>query len=67
MWSSTRIVWDQQILLLWILLTPVFIACGLLVFATPLFLRDRNVRKADNDAVAGQTRAVTEAVERKAA
>ena len=67
MWSSTRIVWDQQILLLWILLTPVFVTCVLLVFAAPLFFRDRGVQKGDNDAITGQPRAMTDAVERKAA
>jgi len=66
-WSSTRIVWDQQILLLWILLTPVFLSSGLLVFAAPVFFRDRGIQKADNDAPAGQPRAMTESAERKAA
>ena len=35
MWSSTRILWDQQILLMWILLPPIFIACGLLALVGP--------------------------------
>jgi hypothetical protein len=49
-WSSTRILWDQQIFLLWILLPPIFLACGFLVFAAPLFFRDRAIQEADNDA-----------------
>ena len=62
MWSSTRILWDQQILLLWILLAPVFFGGALLVIAAPLFFRDRAVRDAGNDVPANQ-----ESVERKAA
>ena len=61
-WFSTRILWDQQILLLWILLTPVFLGSVLLVFAAPLFFRDRVVENADNDVPANQKSA-----ERKAA
>jgi hypothetical protein len=59
-------VWDQQILLLWILLTPVFLTCALLVFAAPLLFRDRGIQNANNDALAGQPGAMTE-TERKAA
>ena len=50
MWSSTRILWDQQILLLWILLPPVFFFSGLLVLAAPLFYREEKTPNADNDA-----------------
>ena len=66
-WSSTRILWDQQIFLLWLLLTPVFLGCALLVFAAPLIYRDQDTRKADNDAFADQTGAATETAKRKAA
>ena len=41
MWSSTRIVWDQQIFLLWILLPPIFIACGLLALVGPYLVRKK--------------------------
>jgi hypothetical protein len=60
-------LWDQQILLLWILLTPVFLTCTLLVFAAPLLFPDRHIRRADNDALAEEPSAMTESVERKAA
>jgi hypothetical protein len=60
-------LWDQQILLLWILLPPVFLSCGLLVFAAPLFYRDRAVPKADNDLVADPSELMTEGPHRKAA
>jgi hypothetical protein len=43
-WSSTRILWDQQVLLLWILLPPIFVACGFLALAAPYL-----VRKKDED------------------
>ena len=66
-WSSTRIVWDQQILLLWILLIPVFLTSALLVFAAPLFFRDQGIRKVDNNALTGQPGTITETVERRAA
>ena len=39
MWSSTRILWDQQVLLLWILLPPIFIVCGSLALAAPYLVR----------------------------
>jgi hypothetical protein len=66
-WSSTRILWDQQIFLLWLLLTPVFLGCALLVFAAPLIFRDEDTRKAEKDAFAGQTNAAPEPAKRKAA
>jgi hypothetical protein len=66
-WSSTRILWDQQILLLWILLPPVFLFCGLLVFAAPLFYRERTLPKADNDLVADRSELMAESPQRKAA
>jgi hypothetical protein len=61
-WSSTRILWDQQILLLWILLVPVFFGSALLAVAAPLFFRDGAGGSTDNDVPANQ-----EDVERKAA
>ena len=67
MWSSTRIVWDQQILLLWILLTPVFVGSLLLTFAAPLFFRNRAVQNANNDVVANQPGTMADIVDRKAA
>ena len=54
-------------MLLWILLTPVFLTCALLVFAAPLFFRDRGIQEADNDALTGQPSAMAERAERKAA
>jgi hypothetical protein len=66
-WSSTRIVWDQQILLLWILLTPVFIGSLILAFAAPLFFRDRAVQDAGNDIAANQPGAIAETAEQEAA
>jgi len=65
-WSSARILWDQQILLLWILLPPVFLFCGFLVFAAPLLFGDRSTLEADND-TADQPEIVTERVNRRAA
>ena len=47
MWSSTRILWDQQILLLWILLPPVFVVCGFLALAAPFIVRKGERRRAD--------------------
>jgi hypothetical protein len=58
-------VWDQQILLLWILLTPVFLGCGFLVFAARLFFRERRIQDPDNDALAEQP--MKEIAERRAA
>jgi hypothetical protein len=46
-WSSTRILWDQQILLLWILLPPVFVACGFLALAAPFIVSKEERRRAD--------------------
>ena len=49
MWSSTRILWDQQILLLWILLPPIFIVCGFLALAAPYLVRKAEVRGAQRE------------------
>lgn len=54
-------------MLLWILLTPVFLTCALLVFAAPLFFRDRGNQTADSDTLTGQPGAIAERAERKAA
>ena len=40
LWSATRILWDEQVLLMWILLPPVFVACGLLACAAPIVYRE---------------------------
>jgi hypothetical protein len=37
-WSSTRILWDQQMMLVWILLPPIFIACGFLTLVGPYLI-----------------------------
>ena len=54
-------------MLLWILLPPVFLFCGLLVFAAPLFYRERTLPKADNDLVADRSELMAESPQRKAA
>ncbi len=46
-WSSTRILWDQQILLLWILLPPVFIVSLSIALAVPFLVRTNEVRDDD--------------------
>ena len=40
LWSATRILWDEQILLMWILLPPVFVASGLVACAAPILFRE---------------------------
>ena len=50
MWTASRILWDQQILLLWLLLTPVFVGGLLLAFAAPFFYRDPSVENVENTA-----------------
>ena len=50
MWTSSRILWDQQIFLLWLLLTPVFVGGLLLAFAAPFLYRDQSVADVDNPA-----------------
>ena len=47
MWSSTRILWDQQILLLWILLPPVFIVSLSIALAAPFLVRTNEAREDD--------------------
>jgi len=60
-------MWDQQILLLWILLPPVFLFCGLLAFAAPLFYRERAVPKSDNDLLTDRSVLIVDNPQRKAA
>ena len=45
-WTPTHIDWNQQLMLMEILLPPIFIACGFLAFAAPLFFRVKTVRSA---------------------
>ena len=45
-WNASKLLWDQQVLLLWILLPPVFIACGFLSLAAPLYLFGRTKTEA---------------------
>jgi hypothetical protein len=45
-WTPTHIDWNQQIMLMEILLPPIFIACGFLAFAAPLFFRAKTIRHA---------------------
>jgi len=53
-WSSTRILWDQQILLLWILLPPVFIVSLSIALAAPFLVRRNDAREdAAKSLVAG--------------
>ena len=49
MWSSTRILWDQQILLLWILLPPIFAACVGSALAAPFLVRQTQTRETGCD------------------
>jgi len=46
-WNASQLLWDQQVLLLWILLPPVFIACGFLSLAAPLYLFGRAKTEAE--------------------
>ncbi len=39
MWSSTRILWDEQVMLMWILLPPIFIVCTLIALAAPFLVQ----------------------------
>jgi len=56
MWSSTRILWDQQILLLWILLPPIFVACVGSALAAPFLVRQTQTREAGcHDCIAKET------------
>ena len=66
-WNATHIFWDEQILLMWILLPPIFVACGLLAVAAPILYREKKIANAARaEAVANDT-AVNPAVARKAA
>jgi hypothetical protein len=38
-WSSTRILWDQQVMLMWLLLPPIFIVCVGMALAAPWLAR----------------------------
>ena len=49
-WDPTHILWGHQVLLMWILLPPVFVAAALIPFAGPLLLRMlRNKNKRTRD------------------
>lgn len=40
-WSSTQITWDLQVMVLWYVLPPIFVLCGLLTLALPPLLASR--------------------------
>jgi hypothetical protein len=42
-------VWDQQILLLWILLPPVFLICGFMALAAPFIVREKDRSRSDRE------------------
>ena len=48
MWSSTRILWDQQIFLMWLLLPPIFVVCGLLALAAPYLVSRKEPKGAED-------------------
>ena len=60
MWSSTRILWDQQIMLLWILLPPVFIVSLSIALAAPFLVRKNEAREDDTKGFVAGGRLVTE-------
>ena len=60
MWSSTRILWDQQILLLWILLPPVFIVSLSIALAAPFLVRTSEAREDDTKTFVAGGQLVTE-------
>ena len=49
MWSSTRILWDQQIFLMWILLPPIFIVCGFLALAAPYLVSRKEPEASEGE------------------
>ena len=55
-WSATNIGWYQQVFLMWILLPPIFLACGLLAFAAPLLYREKPWKKPDATIAPSRTR-----------
>ena len=51
MWSSTRILWDQQVMLMWLLLPPIFATCLGVALAAPFLVRKSERRNADGNTV----------------
>ena len=51
-WNATRILWDEQVLLLWVILPPVFLFSGLLAVAAPLIFRERKIERSHSEAAA---------------
>jgi hypothetical protein len=44
-WHPAQLTWDMQTFVLWVLLPPVFIVCGLMAFLAPTLYRDQEVSK----------------------
>jgi len=65
-WNATHIFWEEQVMLLWILLPPIFFACGLLAFAAPILYREKKIARAAR-AEAAANDAAANALLRKAA
>ena len=59
-WSSTRILWDQQVLLMWILLPPIFIVCGFVALAAPYLVRKSEVASSQPEQLVPDRAAVAD-------
>ena len=44
-WNATRILWDEQVMLLWIVLPPIFLGAALLPVAARSLFSAENKRK----------------------
>ncbi len=45
-WNAARILWDGQVMLLWLLLPPIFLLAALLAVAAPVMFPDKGTRKS---------------------
>jgi hypothetical protein len=59
-WDPTHILWGQQVLLMWILLPPIFIAAALIPFGVPLLLNNRKKKRQHDPRQRPETHAVAE-------
>jgi hypothetical protein len=53
-WHPAQLSWDQQMFVLWVLLPPIFIVCGILAFLAPLLYKDDASDRAPSGQPAGR-------------
>jgi hypothetical protein len=53
-WHPAQLSWDQQMFVLWVLLPPAFVVCGILAFLAPILYREETKDQLRSGQAAGE-------------